>query len=140
LMDSFELNMAIAHSCLIITGNDLEIVFDKREAQISRILNLEVIFSCCKLHDLQLVDVNLRIPELGLSVFIQCGFNIFSIKWNVIKKNTSLLEMYINAYELLLLLTGYPVDNLMKKFTDKIFLGQKTLQFFQETLDVNPGY
>ncbi|XP_022977391.1 uncharacterized protein LOC111477741 isoform X1 [Cucurbita maxima] len=155
----------IAHSCLIITGNDLEIVL-KREAQISRILNLEVIFSCCKLYDLQLVDVNLRIPELGLSVYpvavsIYSVLNGMSSKeykfarngrqlWKLAARRIShitsspgvslhhlvtivmLWIQYINAYELLLLLTGYPVDNLMKKFTDKISWDRKLYISFKK--------
>ncbi|XP_038880803.1 uncharacterized protein LOC120072502 isoform X2 [Benincasa hispida] len=155
----------LAHSCLTITGNDLEIVL-KREAQSSRILNLKVIFSRCKLYDLQLVDVNLRIPELSLSVtpvevsiysilngmsskeykFSRNGRQLWKLAARRISHITSspgmslhhlvtvvmLWIQYVNVYELLLLLTGYPTDNLMKKFTYKISSDRKLFISFKK--------
>ncbi|XP_022132801.1 uncharacterized protein LOC111005570 isoform X3 [Momordica charantia] len=39
---------------------------------------------------------------------------------------------YVNAYEILLLLTGYPVENLMKKFTYKICWDRKLFNSFKK--------
>lgn len=153
----------LAHSCLIIGGNDLEIVL-KREAQVSRILNVKVLFSCCKLYDLQLAEANLRIPELSLSIspaevsvysvligmpskeFARNGGHLWKVAARRISHITSspgasmhhlvimvmLWIQYVNAYELLLLLTGYPADHLMKEFTYKISWDRKLFNSFKK--------
>ncbi|XP_031743221.1 uncharacterized protein LOC101222087 isoform X2 [Cucumis sativus] len=157
----------LSHGCLAITGNDLEIVL-KWETQISRILNLKVIFSRCKMYDLQLVDVNLRIPELSLSItpvmvsiysvingmsskeykFSRNGRELWKLaaqrishitssprmSWHRLVTVVMLWVQYVNAYELLLLLTGYPMANLMKKFTYKISSDRKLFTSFKKHL------
>ncbi|XP_050944650.1 uncharacterized protein LOC103484730 isoform X3 [Cucumis melo] len=157
----------LSHGCLAITGNDLEILL-KWETQISRILNLKVIFSRCKMYDLQLVDVNLRIPELSLSVtpvvvsiysvlngmsskeykFSRNGRELWKLaarrishitsspgmSWHHLVTVVMLWVQYVNVYELLLLLTGYPMANLMKKFTYKISSDRELFTFFKKHL------
>ncbi|GMP40134.1 hypothetical protein CsSME_00010696 [Camellia sinensis var. sinensis] len=69
----------------------------KRRDHISCPILLLDLFTRLKLKDLQLMDFNLNVPELSFSI-----------------------SPYVNAYENLLILVGYPVDDIMKRSSVKM--------------------
>ncbi|XP_048335348.2 uncharacterized protein LOC107424724 isoform X3 [Ziziphus jujuba] len=58
--------LPLKESSYFINGNDFDISF-KRGGQVTSILTLIHLFTCITLKEFQLVDINLRLPELSIS-------------------------------------------------------------------------
>ena len=144
-----------------VNGSGFEIGFKRINHRINRVLLSTDLFTHIKLDDLQLVDFNLRVPELSLffspADFALCSaMGTISSKeskhvrdgrqlWKLAARKVGLVTSaprisfhklvvvvclwlrYVNAYEHLLSLVGYPADHFLERYCsemskDKTFL------------------